>query len=128
MFTQAYEAVTTLAKHGTRRSVKLLRNRQLDLQWDYLIVRLQMSDLLVLQQALQRWELEMGWDFAAGYLLWLDNHSVSVSRQDAESLNRLLAEAAAQLPRQVVRWANLQVRLEPHQPNWHNGLSQFSQN
>jgi hypothetical protein len=95
------------------RTVCLLRNGQVELVWDRVVVGLRRADLIVLHRTLRHWLHEAQPDAAEAYLVMLDDTRLGVRAEDMAEFCALVADAVAQIPRAFVRWADLRVRIVP---------------
>ncbi len=104
------------ADHAAR-SVCLLQHDQVELMWDRVVLVMRRADLIVLHTALRRWLIEEKTEKSAAYLLTLklarNQCRLCIEGEDLAHLCALMAEAAAQCPRQFVRWADLRVHIVP---------------
>lgn len=125
MFESLY--ASPLAEVQSWRTILLLRNSHIELNWDWYTFYLRMADLLVLSQALEEW-FEAAEEPAEVYTVWLGSERLTLSTEDLADFHELVTTAAAGLPRRVVRWVDHQMRIEPHLSNLYNGHSYYSLN
>lgn len=102
------------------RTVCFLKNGQVELVWDRVVVGLRRTDLIVLHRTLRHWQHEAVMDAggdAAGevpvYLVMLNDIRLWVQGEEMAEFCAMVADAAVQIPRSFVRWADLRVRIVP---------------
>jgi hypothetical protein len=102
-----------LFKHSDTCSVELLRNGQVILCWEGIVLHMRIADLLVLNRALRE-EMENGEQkWAQQYILWLNDCAMFLRYDNLYRFCAMIDEAAAQAPNRMVRWADLHVQLVP---------------
>lgn len=116
-----------LAETKTWRTVALLRNSHIELNWDWVTIYLRTADLLVLYQTLDDW-FEQDGIWAEAYTVWMGEDRLTLAEDELDEFYELVQTAVDKLPRRTVRWIDIKMRIEPHVPGWHNGPSQFSLN
>jgi hypothetical protein len=95
------------------RSISLLRNSHVELVWDKVVVSLRQADLVVIHTTLRQWMSEGERDGVATYLLTLNQCRIPLAAVDLYHFCSMVEDAVAQLPRQSVRWPDLEVHIEP---------------
>lgn len=110
----------------TTRSIQLLPSSHVALKWDIFQLEMRVADLIVLHESLDDWQLDADWSPA--YTLWLNLEPFFFKQPDFVAFCNMVETAFQQLPRRVVRWADLRVRIEPFQVGFQNGLTRYSRN
>ncbi|MBX3013045.1 MAG: hypothetical protein KF832_16125 [Caldilineaceae bacterium] len=110
----AQQVTNCLAARSALRSVSLLPNRQVELAWDRVTVTMRLPDLIVLNNTLRDWMEDLQRTCAQVYTLSLDSCVLFIHSYDLYCFCDMVHEATEQLPRRVVRWADVQVRIAPY--------------
>lgn len=110
--------IEQLAESHELGSVHRLRTGQIELLWNGTSVPLRVADLLVLDKALQAQMGDVNRPWATTYALVLkapvpNECRLFIEHDELYELCAMVHEAAEQIPRRVVRWADLEVTLVP---------------
>lgn len=108
------KVVECLAAQSEGRTINLLQNRQVRLQWDRIVLQLRMVDLLILNQALHAWLDDPQRAWARTYRLALNEYNLFLTGEDLYHFCAIVQAASEQLPRRTVRWADLTVTITPY--------------
>ncbi len=114
-----------------RHSATLNAAKHVVVRWGFHHVEMRMADLIVLHQALDEWQISAESTPAVplcAVTLWLNDFPFHFSITEFGTFCNLVADLHAMLPHQVVRWPDLNVRIDPYRIGEQNGLSQFSRN
>ena len=103
-----------LSESSDRRAVDRLHNGQVLLNWDHTMLRMRVTDLIVLSNALRRWMENPDRDWAQTYSLLLNDCTMFMKHNDLVCLCAMVQDATEQLSRYLVRWADLNVRIVPY--------------
>lgn len=117
-----------LAESSASRAVSLLANKQVELNWDHTTLSMQMADLLVLNQVLREWMEAVDREWVEIYRLTLNDCVLFIRGDDLYGFCAMVQEAAEQLPRRIVRWTDLTVRLAPYTVEQPTSIGCFSWN
>ncbi len=101
-------------------------NARVELTWRWTTIEMRMSDLLVLRRTVEAYADTSGAHSASSVMVWLNEFVLHFSSYEFQDFRTLVIDSAENLPRQTVRWADLKVRIEPHNPAYHNGQTQLS--
>ncbi len=115
-----------LASSLEHQQIALRRDSNITLTWNYYVIEMRMVDLLVLRQTLDEFSAENSQPQSV--LIRLNELTLNFTSDEFSEFHALVCQAAAELPRQIVRWADLKITIHPHQANRQNGLTQFSIN
>lgn len=118
--------MTALSISDRRRQIKLRPDSYVSLRWGLYALEMRMVDLLVLRRELDDFSAETGWQQTV--LLQLNGLALNFTVPEIEAFHALVRNAAARLPRQTIRWADLDLTIRYHAPIDHNGLTHFSNN
>lgn len=108
------KVVECLAAQSEGRTVNLLQNRQVRLQWDRIVLQLRMVDLLILNRALHAWLDDPQRAWSRTYVVELNEYKLFIAGEDLYHFCAMVQAASEQLPRRTVRWADLTVTITPY--------------
>lgn len=114
---------TDLAFIEQTQRIILQPNTRVELHWRKLAIEMRMADLIVLNQALQQ-----STTITDAATIWLNRDPIYLTATDLAQFRQLVGDATASLPRKTVRWADLQVTVEPHDAVYFAGYSRTSLN
>lgn len=97
------------------RSIDRLSDGQLELRWDHLVIRLRPVDLLVLHQTLLRFAEATGQEWTSDHCIELGPQIIMVQSSEFAAFAEMVYQAAEALPRRVVHWSDISVRINPIQ-------------
>lgn len=106
--------LTCLAAQSMSRSVNLLQNHQITLQWETMILTMRMADLLTLNGVLRDFMSAPEREWAATYVVAINERRLFVHHRDLHGFCALIEEAVDQLPRRTVRWIDFAVTIAPY--------------
>ena len=116
-----------LAEIKSWRTVELLPSSYVALHWDWTTFEMRTADLIVLKQSLSDWfrhpQIEMEF-----YALYMGDNYLVLSYSDLIDLYQLLSDAVSRLPRQIVRWADMKISIQPLSDNYFVTQGRFSLN
>ncbi len=123
-----HRVIGRLSESSECRAVDLLQNGQIALCWDRTVLRMRTVDLVVLNNALRSWAEEHDRDGAQMYTLSFNSYTMFVGNDDLYRFCAMVDEATEQLPRRIVRWIDLDIRIVPFTAAHHKGIPCFSPN
>lgn len=116
-----------LAEVQTWRTIDLLPNSHIELNWDWTVLEMRTADLLVMHQALANW-FEQSDQFSDFYALYLGDEHIVMSEHDLAELYQLVCESIKELPRRTIRWIDIQFKIIPLDSDRFIPTTHFSQN
>jgi hypothetical protein len=108
------KTLNCLATGNAARTVHLLQNRQVALQWERVTLYMRMTDLLTLNSALRTFRADPDRPWAATYVVALNNRRFFLHHDELYPFCALVQEATEQLPRRTVRWVDFAVSITPY--------------
>ncbi len=100
-----------LAQTGIGRAIHRLSGGQIELRWDHLVLHMRPADLLVLHQALLRFAEATGREWTSDYCIEMGFQTILLNRVELAEFARMVHQAAESLPRRVVHWTDIPVRI-----------------
>lgn len=105
--------IEQLAASRELGSVHRLRTGQIELLWNGVSVPLRVADLIVLNNTLQTEMGDVSRPWASTYALVLNECRLFINHDALYEFCAMVQQAAEQIARRVVRWADVEVSLVP---------------
>lgn len=110
-------AIERISGSNEARCVTILPGHQAELTWDRVQIPMRTVDLLVLHDALRMWMERAERKWAETYVLSLNDCKLFIHHDDLYRFCAMIQAAVDEVPRRVVRWADLSVELTPCDAN-----------